>query len=84
MADLAVDDEDGGEVDEAEVVAACFSQRTRRRRNRLNQLWATSTTQRRGGWRSGWPGGGSGVAALVLGGMCAVWPRATASSRQVG
>ena len=72
MADLAVDDQDGGEVDEAEVVAACFSERVSRRRKRLNQLCATSTTQRRGGWRSGWPGGGSGCAALALGGMCGV------------
>ena len=46
---------------------ACCSQRTSRRRKRLNQRCATSTTQRRGGWRSGWPGGGNGWAALRLG-----------------
>jgi len=44
--------------------------RMSRRRKRLNQAWATSTTQRRGRWRAGSPGGGKGGAALALGGMC--------------
>ena len=65
-------------------VAARFSQRVTTRRKRLNQLCATLTTQRRGGCRSGLPGGGKGMAALALGGMCGVYPRVTAASRHVG
>jgi hypothetical protein len=40
---------------------ACFSARVRSRRKRLSHLGVATTTQRRGGWRSGWPGDGSRV-----------------------
>ena len=72
MADLAVDDEDGGQLDKAEVVAGLLLGPRQGRRKRLNQLWPTSTTHRRGGWRSGSPGGGRGRAALAFGGTCGV------------
>lgn len=58
------------------------SHRVSTRRNRLNQLCATSTTQRRGGCRSGSAGGGMGRSALAGGGMCDVYHRAVAASRQ--
>lgn len=56
MAGLAVEDEHGGELDEAEGgLRALLPAGKRTRRKRLNRLRPTPTTQRRGGWGSGCP-----------------------------
>jgi hypothetical protein len=81
MADLPVDNQDAGDVAETEVVAGLLLGPRQASPEAIESTMGDLNHQRRGGWRSEWPGGGSGVAVLCCGGMCGVSPRATAASR---
>ncbi len=72
MAELAVADEDSGELDEAQVVGGLLVPADAQAAEAVAP--AVRHLDHPAPWRMavGWPGGGSGCAALALGGMCGV------------
>jgi len=80
MAQRAGDDEDGGELDEAEVMGGQLLPARRQPADAIAPTVDGGPPRRGGGLRP--PGGGSGRSARALGGMWPAGPRAAASSRR--